>query len=80
VLRVTADTNIYISALNFGGAPERFLRLAEAGHIRLVISDAILDEVAKVLRGDKFAWPVEQIDKALRQACVLQSRCRRPIG
>jgi len=67
VLRVTADTNIYISALNFGGMPERFLRLAEAGGIQLVTSDAILAEVARVLRGDKFAWPEEEIDKALRQ-------------
>ncbi len=56
MLRVTADTNIYISALNFGGLPERFLRLAEAGRIQLLTSDAIIVEVAKTLRGDKFAW------------------------
>jgi uncharacterized protein len=48
-LRVTADTNVYISALNFGGMPERLLRLAKAGAIQLVISDAILAEVGKVL-------------------------------
>ena len=65
--RVTADTNIYISALNFAGKPERFLRLAEAGAIQLVISDDIMAEVAKVLRGDKFAWPEPEIEKALRQ-------------
>lgn len=28
---VTADTNIYISALNFGGQPLRFLDLARTG-------------------------------------------------
>lgn len=67
MLRVTADTNIYISALNFGGMPERFLRLAEAGAIQLVTSDSILAEVEKVLRGGKFAWPEEEIAKALRQ-------------
>jgi putative PIN family toxin of toxin-antitoxin system len=67
VLRVTADTNIYISALNFGGTPERLLRLAEAGDLQLVTSDAILAEVRRVLRGNKFAWPEEEIDKALRQ-------------
>jgi len=67
VLRVTADTNIYISALNFGGQPERFLRLAEAGAIQLVISDDIKAEVARVLRGDKFAWPEPEIEKVLRQ-------------
>jgi uncharacterized protein len=74
VLRVTADTNIYISALNFGGMPERFLRLAEAGGIQLITSDAILTEVGKVLRGDKFAWPEEEIDKALRQLSRFSER------
>ena len=34
----TADTNIYISALHFGGLPLRFLDLARAGAIRLDIS------------------------------------------
>lgn len=55
MLRVTVDTNIYVSALNFGGNPERLLRLAEAGKIQVVISDAILTELAKTLRGQKFA-------------------------
>ena len=32
-----------------------------------VTSDAILEEVGRVLRGDKFAWPEEEVDKALRQ-------------
>jgi hypothetical protein len=31
VLRVTADSNIYISALHFGGPPDDFLNLARAG-------------------------------------------------
>ena len=55
MLRVVADTNIYISALNFGGPPERLLRLAEAGAIQLLVSDDIIEEVAKTLRGEKFA-------------------------
>jgi uncharacterized protein len=66
-LRVTADTNILISALNFGGTPERFLRLAEMRAFQLVISEAILAEVAKVLREEKFAWPEPEISKALEQ-------------
>lgn len=67
MLSVVSDTNIYISALEFGGTPERFLRFAEAGGFQLVISDAIMTEVAKVLRGDKFRWPEEEIAKAQRQ-------------
>ena len=31
MLRVVADTNIYISALNFGGVPDRLFALARRG-------------------------------------------------
>jgi putative PIN family toxin of toxin-antitoxin system len=64
VVRVVADTNIYISALHFGGTPRRFLETAQAGAFELVISDAILDEIGKVLRTEKFVWPEEEIAKA----------------
>jgi putative PIN family toxin of toxin-antitoxin system len=60
VLGVTADTNIYISAFQFGGLPRRFLDLARAGAFRLDISDAILNETLRVLR-DKFAYPLEAL-------------------
>jgi len=67
VVSATADTNIYISALNFGGNPRTFLELAEAGKFRLAISGAILAEIGKVLRGDTFAWPEAEIERAQRQ-------------
>ncbi len=53
---VTADTNIYISGLHFGGPPRRFLDLARAGVFRLDISDPIKSEVLRVLRED-FVYP-----------------------
>lgn len=74
MLSVVADTNIYISALEFGGTPERFLRLAEAGGFQLVLSDAIMTELAKVLRSDKFRWPEEEIAKARRQIARFTER------
>jgi uncharacterized protein len=55
VIRVTADSNIYISALHFGGSPDRFLELARSGVIHLTISDPILREVTRVLR-EKLGW------------------------
>ena len=58
---------IYISGLNFAGAPERFLWLGEAGAIQLAISDDIMSEVGKTLRGKKFAWPEPEIEKTFRQ-------------
>ena len=57
---VTADSNIYISALNFGGPPDKLLDMARAGDIELHISDDILTEVMRVLR-DKFRWTDEAL-------------------
>jgi putative PIN family toxin of toxin-antitoxin system len=52
---VTLDTNIYVSALEFGGIGARLLGMAHAGSLRIDVSDAILDELVAVLRDD-FAW------------------------
>jgi putative PIN family toxin of toxin-antitoxin system len=60
VVRVTADSNIYISALHFGGPPDDFLNLARAGTIHLTISDDIIEEVTRVLR-EKFGWSPEAL-------------------
>jgi len=50
---VTADTNIYISALLFGGVPGVFLDLALMQVFRLVVSAALLDELDEKLK-DRF--------------------------
>ena len=71
----TADTNIYVSALQFGGAPQRFLDCAAAGDFRLDISDAILHETLRVLR-DKFDWP----EADLREAEGLLAACTRRVA
>ena len=67
MLSVTADTNIFISGLNFRGNPYRVLEMAEEGLIRLTVSDAILNEIEEVLARPKFGWPPEEIDRALKQ-------------
>lgn len=63
---VTADTNIYISALIFAGLPRQLLLPAEDGRIRLYISEAIHQELRRVLHG-KFAWSEREIDETSRQ-------------
>ena len=63
--RVTADSNILISAFLRGGKPLELLELARAGQIELGVSDAILDETARVLK-DKFHVPEEDV-RDLRQ-------------
>jgi putative PIN family toxin of toxin-antitoxin system len=66
VLRVTADSNIYISALNFGGLPDQILDLARSGVIQVAMSQAIVEEVSRVLR-DKFGWKEDAIALAQTQ-------------
>lgn len=58
--RVTADTNIYVSALNFGGKPLHLLDQARGGLIELAISDDIQGEVRRILR-DRFQWPDDDL-------------------
>lgn len=68
MLGVTADTNVYVSALAFGGKPLQLLEMAAQGLIRLSISDAILQETIRVL-GDKFQWEaaaLREVDAAIR--------------
>lgn len=60
MLRVTADSNVYISALHFGGPPDDFLDLARTGNIHLTISAEIIEEVTRVLRL-KLHWSPEAL-------------------
>ena len=63
MIGVTADTNIYISALEFGGQPLQVLVAARRGLIRLDISNPLLDEILR----DKFAWSPDRLQRlALR--------------
>ncbi len=66
MVRVTADTNIYISALIFAGLPRQFLLAAEDARIRLSISEAIRQELRRILQA-KFAWSGDQVDETLLQ-------------
>ena len=54
-VRVVLDTNVAVSALLFGGVPQRLLDLGRTGGIELYTSDALLDELAGVLGRTKFA-------------------------
>jgi predicted nucleic acid-binding protein len=66
VIVVTADTNIYVSGLHFGGLPRAFLEHARAGAFRLAMSGPILSL--------KFGWASEEIHVALANfdQCRLQ--------
>ncbi len=63
VPRIVADTNIYVSALNFSGTADRVLALGRAGLVEVYISPAILDEITGVLTR-KFSWSAPRIREA----------------
>jgi uncharacterized protein len=66
VARVVLDTNVYISAILFGGPPAALLAMARAGAIELMVSPAILDEVAGVLCS-KFGFTAAHATEVLRE-------------
>lgn len=63
-LNVVFDTNIYLSAILFGGNPRTCLELAREGSLQLVTSSAILFELASKL-DKKFSWAVDDIKEVI---------------
>jgi putative PIN family toxin of toxin-antitoxin system len=63
-VRAVADTNAYISALNFGGSAEEVLALARARALTLFVSPAILTEIEGVLVR-KFRWSTRRAREAI---------------
>src|SRR3989344_4767878 len=58
--KVVFDTNIYISAVIFGGNPRSCLELARKGEVELFTSSAIILEISKKLK-NKFKWKDEEV-------------------
>lgn len=48
-MKIVLDTNVFMSAVFFGGIPGKILGAWKTGRVRLVISPAILDEYRRVL-------------------------------
>lgn len=63
--RVTLDTNIDVSAFEFGGDPMRLRQMGIDGGIEIAVSQPIIDETIRVLP-ENFKWP----DSDLRDASV----------
>jgi len=63
--RVVLDTNVLISALNFGGIPSRLVLLGSVGEVSLFTSCFILEETHGVLMR-KFAWKRARADEAIQ--------------
>lgn len=78
MIRVVADTNVYVSAIVFGGTCEEILALARAGVVELYFSPAIQRELRLVLR-DTFDWPESRVREALAEVNALASLIRPSI-
>jgi uncharacterized protein len=63
MIGVVLDSNVYVSALLFGGNPRVVVECAEYGLIELAISDHIKGEVERILAG-KFSWPQLRVREA----------------
>ena len=72
-MRVTLDTNIYVSALEWGGKPMQLVEMGMDGKIEIAISQPIIDETLRVLR-DKFEWSAADLQDAVR---VMEGCARR---
>lgn len=64
--RVVLDTNVYISAYGFGGKPAAVMRAAILGEFELVVSPAILAEVAEKL-ATVLDFDREHVEEVVRQ-------------
>ncbi len=73
MIAVVLDSNVYISALLFGGNPRRIIRLAEAGFIQLYSSREVQAEVERVLT-TKFHWPQTRVTAASKYLWNLTRR------
>jgi putative PIN family toxin of toxin-antitoxin system len=68
---VTFDSNIYVSAFEFGGVCIKLLEMAQDGVLDVAISPAILAETQRVLQR-KFGWPESALAniKTILESCT----------
>lgn len=73
-LKDVLDTNIYIAAFQYPkGRTAVLWDAALAGGFRLLVSPAIIQEMAEVLRTD-FKWPEERVQSAVRVVARVAGR------
>src|SRR3954454_19217357 len=75
MIRATLDTNIFVSALNFGGIPNNILKQLEAASFTLCSSQPITEEIRRILL-TRFGWSeddlIETLDPILSLAEIVE--------
>jgi putative PIN family toxin of toxin-antitoxin system len=61
-MRVILDTNVFVSAVFFGGKPGKILKAWRDGEVRLVLSPDILEEYIEVLHRLETRYPPVEAD------------------
>lgn len=67
MIRAVFDTNIVISGCLWSGAPKRALIAAYKGQVKLIISEAVIDQLNDVISRPKFADRLKVIEKTPEQ-------------
>jgi uncharacterized protein len=67
MIRVVFDTNIVISGYLWSGAPQKALNAVREGRVKLLISEAMVDELKDVVSRRKFEERLKIIGKTAEQ-------------
>jgi uncharacterized protein len=77
-MRVVLDTNVWLSAILWGGVPGQILQRVESGELQAIGSEAILDELMRTLDRPKLQKRLTQLGleadavmRAIRQVMVV---------
>ncbi|MGJ4746521.1 putative toxin-antitoxin system toxin component, PIN family [Leptospira sp. SA-E8] len=74
MLKVLLDTNIYISAILFGGKPKAILEELISGKVIGYISDSILKEIEETFRKPKFKLSDEFISIIISEITAITEK------
>jgi uncharacterized protein len=77
-MSVVLDTNVWLSAILWGGVPGQILQRVESGELQAIGSEAILDELTRTLNRPKLQKRLKQLGleadavmQAIRQVMVV---------
>ena len=74
-LRAVFDVNVWVSAARFpGSVPDRAIEMARRGMVVSIISEEIIGQILRTLRGPRFALPeqtVQIIEVTIRRSSMV---------
>ena len=68
-MRVVIDTNVFISAIVFGGKPRRVINLVADDSVTLIMAEAIITEIRRIIvsKFPNFLEDLMRVEKLLEQ-------------